>query len=172
MGTDCCGGAQEAPLAAGLADLSLKSAPARPPSAKKGASNAAPVKSHAECAAELQGFIEKRIKLFEEYAEREREAVRILPPAGSALKAALCLGGDSSCTSLGKLDQDASLAASHTTLSCKCRRDLTAAWYCLRTELLVALRRWRRHALRTSPSQSRCRMGSRCGAWRRTVQRL
>ena len=81
MGTDCCGGAQEAPATAGLADLSLKSAPARPGSAKKAANGAAPAKSHAECAAELQGFIAKRIKLFEEYAEREHTAVRILPPS-------------------------------------------------------------------------------------------
>ncbi len=77
MGTDCCGGAQEAPATPGLADLSLKSAPARPASAKKAANGAAPAKSHAECAAELQGFIAKRIKLFEEYAEREHTAVRI-----------------------------------------------------------------------------------------------
>ncbi len=81
MGTDCCGGAQDAPATAGLADLSLKSAPARPASAKKAANGAAPAKSHAECAAELQGFIAKRIKLFEEYAAREHTAVRILPPS-------------------------------------------------------------------------------------------
>ena len=60
-----------------MADLSLVAKPAQA-AGKKGAAgnNTKPGKSHSECVAELQGFIEKRIKLFEDYAKRESDAVQ------------------------------------------------------------------------------------------------
>ena len=80
MGTDCCGGgAEAAPAAADVAGLSLSDR--KPATAKQGAANGAkPAKTHAECVAELQGFIHKRIQLFEEYAKREADAVRPCSP--------------------------------------------------------------------------------------------
>ena len=76
MGADCCGGGTEAaPAAPEVAGLSLSDR--KPATAKQGAANGTkPAKSHAECVAELQGFIQKRIQLFEEYAKREADAVR------------------------------------------------------------------------------------------------
>ena len=75
MGTDCCGGgAEAAPAAADIAGLSLSER--KSATAKQGATNGTkPAKTHAECVAELQGFIHKRIQLFEEYAKREADAV-------------------------------------------------------------------------------------------------
>jgi hypothetical protein len=174
MGTDCCGGAQEAPATPGLADLSLKSAPARPASAKKAANGAAPAKSHAECAAELQGFIAKRIKLFEEYAEREHTAVRILPRTAVCCnplltQATACL--HHAAHQLCGLDQSTLLARIYiqSKVAARCSVPLTGAGYRWSHRSRAALRRWKRHARRTSPSQSRCRMERRCalGAGRR-----
>lgn len=67
-----------------MADLSLVEKPAQAAGKKGAANNAKPGKSHSECVAELQGFIEKRIKLFEDYAKRESDAVQ--PCTSSTIK--------------------------------------------------------------------------------------
>ena len=69
MGTDCCGG-DSLPAAVQTMHLSVPQS--------NGKSEEAGPKTHEEAAKELEGFIRKRIELFEQYASREAEAVSSL----------------------------------------------------------------------------------------------
>ena len=69
MGADCCGGDS---LPAAVHDIHL-SVPQ-----SNGKKEEPSAKTHEESAKELEGFIRKRIELFEQYATREAEAVRHL----------------------------------------------------------------------------------------------
>jgi hypothetical protein len=71
MGADCCGGPDPAVAAASAAVAGLAVAHRSPN--KKAAGP--PPKAHAECVADLQAFIAKRIALFEVYRARELEKV-------------------------------------------------------------------------------------------------
>jgi hypothetical protein len=70
MGADCCGGDS---LPAAVHDIHLSEP------LSNGKKEEPSAKTHEESAKELEGFIKKRIELFEQYAAREAEAVRRLP---------------------------------------------------------------------------------------------
>lgn len=65
MGGDCCGGESLPAAQHALNDLHLNTLQ------QNGAAQAAPQHTHDQSAEELKGFIEKRIKLFEQYRARE-----------------------------------------------------------------------------------------------------
>lgn len=83
MGADCCGGGDPAVAAASAAVAGL--AVAKPSPSKKAAGP--PPKAHAECVADLQAFIAKRITLFEGY--RARELAKVREAVGRARRADL-----------------------------------------------------------------------------------
>jgi hypothetical protein len=74
MGTDCCAvdSATTASVEEGVANIQLASDGQRKAKSKSGASEDKDHRKHAE---ELQSFIQKRIKLFEEYKQREDQTV-------------------------------------------------------------------------------------------------
>jgi hypothetical protein len=75
MGGDCCAADPSAMSAveAGVANVKLGSGGQSKSKSKTGATEDKDHRKHAE---ELQSFIQKRIKLFEEYKQREDQAVR------------------------------------------------------------------------------------------------
>ncbi len=72
MGGECCGGESLPAAQHALNDLHLNTLE------NNGAAQAAPLQSHEQSAKELEGFIRKRIELFEQYKAREDAVVRSL----------------------------------------------------------------------------------------------
>jgi len=69
MGGDCCGGSSQVAVEHKMNDVHLQPLPNTAPIA------ATPKQTHEECAKELEGFIKKRINLFEQYLARENVVV-------------------------------------------------------------------------------------------------
>lgn len=74
MGEDCCSVGPDAERQAAEFLVKLKTTPEPQPKGK-GKSSVVEDKDHKKHVEELQGFIHKRIKLFEEYKQREDQAV-------------------------------------------------------------------------------------------------